>query len=105
MKPIMIDMKEMSESTEVYDSRPHPFFVIFIYLILVVLGVAFLWMSFFKIDTVVKATGMIRTEDSIQTVTNLAGGNVQDIFVIDGQEVKKRRFSLSDRCYGYYATA
>jgi multidrug efflux pump subunit AcrA (membrane-fusion protein) len=89
MKPIMIDMKDMSESTQVYESRPHPFFVIFIYLILAVLGAAFLWMSLFKIDTVVKATGIVRTEESVQTVTNLAGGKVQEVFVVDGQEVEK----------------
>ena len=31
MKPIIVDMKDMSDSTEVYNSRPNPFFVYFIY--------------------------------------------------------------------------
>ena len=29
MKPIIVDMKDMSDSTEVYNSRPNPFFCIF----------------------------------------------------------------------------
>lgn len=28
MKPIIVDMKDMSDSTEVYNSRPNPFLYI-----------------------------------------------------------------------------
>ena len=34
MKPIIIDMKDMSDSIEVYNSRPNPFLVYTIYTIL-----------------------------------------------------------------------
>ena len=34
MKPIIIDMKDMSDSTEVYDSKPNRFMIYTIYAIL-----------------------------------------------------------------------
>ena len=52
MKPILLDMNDMSDSREVYESRPHPIFVLFIYLLMVMVAVALLWAALFKIDIV-----------------------------------------------------
>lgn len=60
MKPIIVDMKDMSESTEVYESKPNRFLVYTIYLIIFILVAAVLWMAFFKMDIVVKSNGIFK---------------------------------------------
>jgi len=88
MKPIIIDMKEISESTEVYESRPNPVLTGFIYLILAMVVVAFLWMGFFKMDVVVDAVGMVAAEEVV-AVTNQMTGTISERLVEDGQFVNQ----------------
>jgi multidrug efflux pump subunit AcrA (membrane-fusion protein) len=81
-------MKDLSDSKEVYDSRPNPFFAIFLYLVLVLVVVACLWAAFFHIDIVVKGTGTIMGAEDSLTVTNMLAGRVVTAPVVDGQAVK-----------------
>lgn len=60
MKPIIVNMKDMSDSTEVYASRPNRFLIYTIYLILLAAIVAVVWMCVFKIDIVVKSNGSLK---------------------------------------------
>lgn len=89
MKPIILNINEMSDSKEVYNSRPNPFFVIFIYLILVMLIIAFVWLYFGQIDVVIKASGIVRPKTHIGTVINAVAGEVEKINYADGKQVKK----------------
>ena len=89
MKPIIIDMKDMSDSTEVYESRPNPVLAGFIYLILAMVAAAFIWMYFSKVDIVVKGTGTVAAADEVATVTNQSAGVITERKIEDGQEVKK----------------
>jgi multidrug efflux pump subunit AcrA (membrane-fusion protein) len=88
MKSIIIDMKDLSDSKEVYDSRPNPFFAVFLYLVLLIVTVACLWSAFFTIDIVVKGTGTIMGAEDSLTVTNTMSGRVVAAHVVDGQMVK-----------------
>ncbi|MBQ7925828.1 MAG: HlyD family efflux transporter periplasmic adaptor subunit [Lachnospiraceae bacterium] len=89
MKPIIVDMKDMSDSTEVYEARPNPVLSGFIYLILAMIIVAFIWMGFFTMDIVVKATGTVAAADEVATVTNQVSGTITGRMIEDGQTVKK----------------
>lgn len=60
MKPIMINMNEMSDSRVVYESKPNPMLPVFMYICLALFAVAILWMCLGKLDIVVKASGMVR---------------------------------------------
>lgn len=60
MKPIIIDMKDMSDSTEVYDSKPNRFMIYTIYAILLIFVIALIWMYFTVIDIVVKSDGIFK---------------------------------------------
>lgn len=88
MKPIIIDMKDMSDSREVYESRPNPVLAGFIYLILALVVAAFVWMYFSKMDIVVKATGTVAASEEVATVTNQVAGVILERCIEDGQEVK-----------------
>lgn len=89
MKPIIIDMKEMSESTEVYHSRPNPFLIYLIYLILGIAVITFLWAYFFKLDVVVKSNGLFRYEEEIVDISSSITGKIESCNIEDGQYVKE----------------
>lgn len=87
MKPIIVDMKDMSDSTEVYDSRPNRFLIYTIYLILLAVIVAVVWMCVFKIDIVVKSNGMFKGSDTLYEVGSAVTGKVRSCYITDGQYV------------------
>ncbi len=89
MKPVTINMSELSESIELYESRPNRFFIYFIYLILGMFIIAFTWMYFWKIDIVVKSNGMFRGEDKVYEVSSNITGKIQSCNVTEGQLVKE----------------
>ena len=89
MKPILLDMNDMSDSREVYESRPHPFFILFIYMLLTIVAVTLLWAVFFKIDIVVKGTGTVSVREDSSIVTNTYAGAISKCNIVDGQVVAK----------------
>lgn len=89
MRPIILDINEMSDSSEIYESRPHPFFTIFIYMILTMVIIAGVWAACFKLDIVVKGTGMIIAREATSVVTNTYAGAITKCNITDGQKVEK----------------
>ena len=55
MKPILMNINEMSDSREVYESKPNHIFVIFIYTMLGITAVSLIWIYFGRIKILVKS--------------------------------------------------
>lgn len=89
MKPIIVDMKDMSDSTEVYESKPNPFMTYVIYLILIILAIAGAWMYFSKLDILVKGNGLFKCDEEIYDVSSSVTGKVESCNVSDGQFVNE----------------
>ncbi|TFF65695.1 biotin/lipoyl-binding protein, partial [Helcococcus ovis] len=89
MKPIIIDMDKMSDSTEVYNSKPNPFLIYFIYFVLLMILIAFGWMYFLKIDVVVKANGIFRSSVEQTELSSEISGKVVKVDMSEGKYVKK----------------
>ncbi len=89
MRPIIIDMSEMSDSKEVYDSRPNRFLAYTIYAIAGACLIALIWMEIFHIDNVVKSNGIFRTSDDCMSVSSLVAGEIVSCDVADGTYVKE----------------
>lgn len=87
MKPIIVDMKDMSDSTEVYESKPNRFLVYTIYLILVILVVAVLWMALSKMDIVVKSNGIFKGSNAVYEISSGVTGSVKETHIENGQYV------------------
>lgn len=79
----------MSDSTEVYESRPNRFLIYTIYLIFILMIVAFLWLSFFEIDIVVKGNGIFKGLDESSVISSVVTGKVTESLVKNGQYVKE----------------
>lgn len=88
MKPIMINMNEMSDSREVYDSRPNRALPVFLYTCLALCVAAVLWMCLGKIDIAVNASGMIRPDETVNTVVNTVAGEVISLHTEGGSSVE-----------------
>lgn len=89
MKPIIVDMKDLSDSVEVYDSKPNPFLVYTIYAILSVLVISAVWACFFRIDDVVKSNGMFKGEDTIYDISSAVSGKIVKSNVKNGDYVNE----------------
>lgn len=89
MKPILINLNDMSDSKEVYDSKPNFFLTGFIYLLLGILIIALTWMYFGRIDVVVKSEGIIRPNNQVATVVNTYGGTLESVNIEDGSYVQE----------------
>ena len=89
MKPIIVDMKDMSDTTEVYESRPTPLLIYFIYLLMVILGAALLWMYFSDIDIVVKSNGIFKSGGEVYDVSCNLSGKVEECNISEGKFVEK----------------
>lgn len=89
MKPILININEISDSRERYESKPNFYLVIFNYAVLGIMVVSLIWMYFGKIDIVVKSEGLIRPNSQVATVVNTYGGTLEEVYIKDGSIVKK----------------
>lgn len=89
MKPIIVDMKDMSDSTEVYNSKPNRFLIYTIYIILIILVVAVLWMSLSKIDIIVKSNGIFKGSNAVYEISSGVTGSVKENHVLNGQYIKE----------------
>lgn len=89
MKPIILDMKDMSDSTEVYGTRPNPVFAGMIYCLCGLLVAAIIWMCAFQIDVVVKSNGMVKSSVETATITCIPSGKVEEYNIKDGAYVEK----------------
>jgi len=87
MKPIVIKMKELSESTEIYEKKPNPAIVGFIYILLGILVIGILWMTCSKMDIVTEANGIILYTSDAFAVTCNYEARIIKCNVTDGQYV------------------
>lgn len=108
MKPIIVDMKDMSDSREVYDSKPMPVIVYTVYSIALMLVIALIWAYFFKIDIVVKSDGVFQNNESIYEISSGVTGKITECktengdFVTEGQVLYELDIaSLSENISNY----
>ena len=89
MKPIIVDMKDVSDSTEVYDSKPNRFMIYTIYVVLLMFVIAVIWMCVSKIEIVVKSNGIFRGSNPIYEISSGVTGKVKESNVSNGQYVNE----------------
>ena len=87
MKPVIMDMREMTLSKEVYDKKPQKFFAIFIYGLLFLIVTALVWAYFGRIDRVIRAEGIIRPHAQPAIVLSSVPGELVEVFYYNGKQV------------------
>jgi HlyD family secretion protein len=89
MKYVMENLSELTDSREIMESRPHPFTIVFIYLVISILGSALLWCYFGQKEVVVKANGIIRPTKDVNKIINKSAGRIVSINIRNGEKVKQ----------------
>lgn len=89
MTPVIKDIREVTDSKEMYESKPHPFLSIFIYIILVSMILAGIWMYFGEIDIVSKGRGVVRPNENVSMIRNKVQGEIASCDLEEGKNVKK----------------
>lgn len=89
MKGIVLDIKDITDSREVMESKEPPKIRWFIYILLIVIAVAIVFACFFEIDEYTKVNGEIKTLDASSSVISSSNCKLKEICVSEGQTVKE----------------
>ena len=95
MKPIIKDIREITDSKEMYESKPHPFLAIFIYMVLGLIIIAGIWAYCGEIDIVSKGRGVVRPNTHLSNIKNKTAGEVTYCELKEGQTVQKNEVLFS----------
>lgn len=82
-------LRDMSDSAEIYESRPNPFIIYIIYLLAAILAAGIGWMYFSDIDMVVKGNSVFRSNEKARYVSADTGGVIAECNTEEGQYVNK----------------
>lgn len=83
------NIREMTDSREMLESKPHALVSGFVYILLAVIAVAATWAYFGEIDNYFKAMGTVRPGDQVVAVRNSIAGRVESVFLEEGMRVSK----------------
>lgn len=89
MKPVIKDIREITDSKEMYETKPNPFIKIFIYILVACIGCALIWMYWGEVDIVSKGLGVVRPSENISNIRSKAQGEVIYTQVEEGKQVQK----------------
>ena len=89
MKPVIKDIREITDSKEMYETKPNPFIKIFIYILVACIGCALIWTYWGEIDIVSKGLGVVRPSENISTIRSKVQGEVVYTQVEEGRQVNK----------------
>jgi|GEM_PF-2050614 len=85
----LLDWSELTDSRELLEARPPRTMTWTMGIILLVLAVGAGWCIFGRIDVVVKAPGVVRSNESAVKIVNRVAGSVEIINFQSGQHVEK----------------
>lgn len=88
MKNIVLDINEITDSRQVYESKPNPFFRIFIYVVLGLLVSFIVWSCLFKIENTVKVGGVLEKNNDVISIVN------KNDLIIDKVNIKDNDYVL-----------
>lgn len=101
MKFECIDINELTDSREIMQQKAPKSSYIFISVIAALLIIALIWAMFGRIDNYITATGEIRTDKNISTVTSLISGKIIEKNFNDNVHIEKGDIIISIDC-SYY---
>lgn len=87
MRGVVIDMKDISDSREVMESKTPKVITVFTMIIFAVLTAFVIWACVYEHEKYFSASGQISTSRSASIVTSQMGGMVDEILIDDGQLV------------------
>lgn len=84
-----MDLKDITDSREVLEAKPHPFLTWFIYILIALILTSLTWAYLCEIEEYVKVTGSVRPGEKISRIRNTIGGKVDQVNMIEGMWVNQ----------------
>ncbi|WDC83393.1 hypothetical protein PL321_11630 [Caloramator sp. mosi_1] len=94
MRETIYDLRQLTDSRELLEAKPHRFVQIFVYMLIIILTTTIIWTYFGEMDIAVKANGVVRTNDKMSLVTNKVMGKVVEVNYKEGMPVKKEMYYI-----------
>lgn len=89
MKYKIEELKDITDSREIMQSKPNGFSKYMTYIILALLIVVVIWSLLAHKQVYIKASGVVKPSDEITKVSSSIAGNVTSVSIKDGDKVKK----------------
>lgn len=89
MKYKIEELKDITDSREIMQSKPNGFSKYMTYIILALLIVVVIWSLLAHKQVSIKASGVVKPSDEITKVSSSIAGNVTSVSIKDGDKVKK----------------
>jgi len=89
MKTYIQDLKDITDSREMLESKPHFFLAWFTYILIGIFVVFLIWAYYGQIDDYVKAIGTVRPGEKISTIRNIVAGKVDKVNFDQGMRVRE----------------
>ena len=89
MKFKIEDIKSLSDSRQVLESKPNKFIIIFIYILLTLILMFVAWAWFSEKEVVAKVSGVVRPNRKVQTISNFIQGEVKSVKMKNGERISK----------------
>lgn len=89
MKYKIEELKDITDSREIMQSKPNGFSKYMTYIILALLVVVIIWSLLAHKQVSIKASGLVKPSDEITKVSSSIAGNVTSVSIKDGDTVKK----------------
>ena len=96
MKARILDIEELSDSIEVYESKPNKICSLFVYFILVVLVIGIVWSYCSKVEVTIKSLGVIKNREEKTIFTSEESGVIDKCFVKNGDLI-----NIGDKLYSF----
>lgn len=89
MSAIIRELKDMTDSRELMEAKPHPIVAWFLVILLLLLSGGLAWTWFGEMDITVKANGIVRPNEKVSSVKNKAAGKVETVQYKAGIRVRQ----------------
>lgn len=89
MKYKIEELKDITDSREIMQSKPNGFSKYMTYIILALLIVVIIWSLLAHKQVSIKASGVVKPSDEITKISSSISGNVTSVNIKDGQRVRK----------------
>lgn len=89
MKGITLELKDITDSREILESREAPGIRYFIYILTGIIILAVVFACVFEIDEYTRIYGEIKTYSTSSQIASGSSGRIESVMVTEGQQVKK----------------
>ncbi|MCL2424711.1 MAG: HlyD family secretion protein [Oscillospiraceae bacterium] len=87
MRTEIVDFEDLTDSRELLEAKPPKFFMMFSYILITLITVAFIWAYFGRIDIYVSTQGIVRPTEQVSTVINPNSGIINAVYFENGEHV------------------